>query len=385
MEHVDVTKKYDLPDEIRFCKKCVISNQRPRMVFDDEGVCLACRYAEHKHNEVDWNERERELKDLLDRFRRDDGAHDVIVPSSGGKDSAIVAHVLKHEYGMNPLTVTWSPHLYTEIGWDNFQKFIHVGGMDNILGTPNGLVHRRLTKCALIENGDPFMPFIFGQVLFPLRMAFKLGIKLIFGGENGEAEYSGDPEAWHKKGFEMEDYARFWFSGNSLEAYLDKGFSRQELAMYLPPDQTGVMESGIERYFFSYFRKWVPQENFYYAAKHTGFKPNPDGRSEGTYSKYASLDDRLDGFHYYFGLLKFGIGRATSDAAHEVRDGHIDREEAVALVRRYDAEFPKKHFTEFLEYCGMTEDEFWEIAERWRNHDIWVQENNEWKLKVQVS
>ena len=128
--------------------------------------------------------------------------------------------------------------------------------------------------------------------------------------------------------------------------------------------------SGVERHFWSYYKKWFPQEHFYYAADNTGFEVNPDGRSEGTYSKYASLDDRIDGFHYYLMLLKFGIGRATSDAAHEIRDGHIDREEAVALVRRYDTEFPEKHYRDFLEYCQITKEYFWDVCERWRNENL---------------
>ncbi|HEB80134.1 MAG TPA: N-acetyl sugar amidotransferase, partial [Rhodospirillales bacterium] len=110
----------------------------------------------------------------------------------------------------------------------------------------------------------------------------------------------------------------------------------------------------------------------------------PDGRSEGTYSKYASLDDRIDGFHYYLSLIKFGIARATSDAAHEIRDGHLTREEGVALVKRYDTEFPKKHYREFLEYCDITEDHFRNVVERWRNDKLWKRENGEWVLKDAV-
>jgi ubiquinone/menaquinone biosynthesis C-methylase UbiE len=83
----------------------------------------------------------------------------------------------------------------------------------------------------------------------------------------------------------------------------------------------------------------IPQENYYYAAENTGFKPNTE-RTQGTYSKYSSIDDKTDPFHYFMTLIKFGIGRTTYDSAQEVRTGHITREEAVALVRRYDTEFP---------------------------------------------
>ena len=98
-------------------------------------------------------------------------------------------------------------------------------------------------------------------------------------------------------------------------------------------------------HFYGYYKFWDPQENFYYAQKHTGFSVNEE-RTEGTYSKYASLDDKLDS-SFYLAFIKFGIGRATSDSAHEIRDEKITREEGIALVKKYDDEFPDKYFSYF--------------------------------------
>lgn len=382
MEKINVMKKYNLPSEVKYCKKCVISNQRPRVVFDEEGVCNACRWWEIKETKIDWVERERQLQDLCNRYRRNDGTHDVVVPSSGGKDSSYVAHMLKSKYNMNPLTVTWAPHIYTQIGWDNFQALIHKG-FDNILGTPNGLVHRKMTRISLEEMGEPFQPFIYGQVWFPVQVAVNYGIGLIMDGENGEVEYGGDPEA-EKPGFTVADADRYWFSNRPVQDWLDHGFTKSDLAHYMPPAGELIEKAKLERHFFSYYYDWRPQKHYYYAQEHCGFVPNPDGRSEGTYSKYASLDDRIDGFHFFFMMLKFGIGRATSDAAHEIREGVLDREEAVQLVRRYDTEFPKKHFQEFLEYCDISEAHFWDVAEKWRNDNLWEKHGNDWVLKQQV-
>ena len=115
--------RYGLPPEVIFCKKCVVSNQRPNtsneykhtgetkkeaINFDKDGVCDACTYAEIKNSAINWSEREKELKDLCDRYRKDDGSYDCLVPGSGGKDSFYTAHVLKYKYGMHPLTVTWA-------------------------------------------------------------------------------------------------------------------------------------------------------------------------------------------------------------------------------------------------------------------------------------
>jgi len=160
----NLVEKYSLPLHVQYCKRCTMSNQRPRITFID-GVCSACLYADYK-KQIDWNERELELKDLCDRYRKGNGEYDVIVPSSGGKDSGFVAHQLKYVYGMTPLTVTWAPLKATEIGRKNLDAFID-SGFDNVLGKPNGKVTRRLTALSTEYLGDPFQPFIYGQTNFP--------------------------------------------------------------------------------------------------------------------------------------------------------------------------------------------------------------------------
>lgn len=382
---MDIQKKYGLPDDVKFCTRCVISNQRPRIEFDDFGVCGACRVADLKQ-QIDWDERERELRTLLDKHRRSDGYWDVVVPCSGGKDSVYVAHKLKFEYGMNPLTVTWAPHAYTDVGRRNLEKLIH-SGIDNIVGTPNGQLHRLLTKLSTVHLGDPFQPFIYGQKAFPMRMAIIHNIPLVMYGEDGEVEYGGDMKAVGRRSHNIsEDMTKHYFSGMPPEVWEQYGISKELLNFYFPPTTAEANKVGLENHFFGYYTKWVPQENYYYAVEKIDFEPEPDGRSEGTYSKYASLDDKFAGFHNYFAYLKFGLGRATSDAAHEIRDGHITRDEGVALVRKFDGEFPKKHFKEFLEYIDMSEVEFKEIENKFRADHLWIKNaNGQWTLKNHVS
>ena len=372
----------ELPDEIHFCKRCVISNQRPRIVFDENGVCSACRYADEKETLIDWGARREELVKLLDQHRGK-GDFDVIVPCSGGKDSAVVAHRLKHEYGMRPLTVTWSPFLYTEIGRRNLDAFI-ASGFDNVTCTPNGELHRVLARHCFELVGDPFHAFVMGQLAYPFRVALQTGAKLIFYGENGEAEYAGVDAVKNFRGMPLEYFDRHYFKGVAAAEFQQYGFSERDLSLYRMPPLEQLKQAGIEMHWWGYYNKWTPQWNYYYAVENTGFKANPE-RSEGTYSKYASLDDKMDGIHYYLGFLKFGIGRATQDAAQEVRSGHITRDEAIALVRRYDGEFPSKYFQECLEFMNITEDEFWDVANRYRQHHIWDRaEDGTWFLRKQV-
>ncbi len=378
----DIIQKYNLPQPVRFCRRCVVSNQRPRIRFDEEGVCGACRYAEYKRTHVDWKQRERELKDLCDRFRKSDGSYDVVVPCSGGKDGGFVAHQLKYQYRMNPLCVTWAPLLPTAIGRTNLDNFI-AAGFDHVLGTPNPQVARLLTKLSFMHLGDPFQPFIYGQTNYPLKMAIMHNVPLIMYGENGEVEYGGDMKNAFGPTRQVADHDDHYFSGLPPEFWLEHGLSSTDLAAFRAPAYEQIVAQRTEIHFLGYYRFWDPQENFYYCREHNNFTVNPE-HSEGTYSKYASLDDRLDGFHYYLGFVKFGIGRATSDAAHEIRDSKITREEGIALVRRYDGEFPRKYFADFLDYTGIDEQTFRDVVDSWRSDHLWKCENGEWKLRHTV-
>ncbi len=384
------------PKKVLWCKKCVLSNQRPRVIFDQYGVCSACKNMEYK-NKIDWNEREKQLISLLDKHRKNNGEWDVIVPSSGGKDSGFVAHKLKYEYNMNPLLVTWSPLQYTDIGLQNFRN-LNEAGFVNLKCTPNGIMHRKLARLSFEEFGDAFHVFVLGQTYYPVHMALKFNIKLIFYGENGELEYAGDPEGADKPYrdlVENESWFKGYLKGTTLndlikyaienKDYIPKNFLKDpDLNFYKAPQKEEMIKKEIRKiYYFSFFNKWNPQENYYYCSKKTGFKPNPE-RNEGTYSKYTSVDDKMDGFHFYLRYIKFGLGRCMEDAAHEIRDGHISREEGVALMKKYEGEFPKKYFKEFLDYLQITENHFWDVVDSWRSDHLWKKENDKWVLRYPI-
>lgn len=399
-----IKTKYGLPEKVIFCNKCVISNQRPSstvefkntskdkketIAFGENGTCSACRYAEYKDTEIDWKKREQELIKLCNKHRSKNCNYDCIVPGSGGKDSAFTAHILKYKYGMNPLTVTWAPHLYTSIGWENFQNWMHVGGLDNLLFTPSGIAHRTMTKLAFENLLHPFQPFIIGQRYMGPKFALLYKIPLVFYGEN-QAEYGNNIMGNDKPTMDDKFYATpttlstLFLGGVSAKKLVEnKRISIKDLSPYLPVSKKDTDKAGIQVHYLGYYLKWDSQECYYYASKHTGFKANTE-RTEGSYSKYSSIDDKTDPFFYYTTLIKFGIGRATYDAAQEIRNKKITREEGVALVHRYDQEFPQKYFKEFLDYIDTTEDKFWKLINAGRSPHLWKKEKNQWKLKHEV-
>ena len=410
---------YGLPSEVKYCTKCVISNQRPNSAveyvhkkdtkkltinFDESGVCDACNFTSKKINDINWEERDSQLRELCNRYRRSDGSYDCIVPGSGGKDSFYASHILKTVYGMHPLTVTWAPHVYTDWGWKNFQAWIHAGH-DNYLMTPNGKVHRLLTRLSTELLFHPFQPFMFGQKSLAPKMAILFDIPLVFYGEN-EAEY-GNPISDTENAirstsyFTTENQNSIYLGGVSIgELKSEFGLSQNDLQPYLPADADQISIKKIEVHYLGYYLKWHPQSCYYYAVEQGGFIASPE-RTPGTYSKYNSIDDRIDDLHYLSTGIKFGLGRASYDAAQEIRSGDISREEGVALVKKFDHEYPERFIEEMFKYLSLSEKEFpiaskmFEnsimdrdyfrlLMDKFRSPHLWVNEAGLWNLRHPV-
>ena len=395
--------KYGLPREVLFCKKCVMSNQRPvsevefkhnintrkkTMAFDGEGICDACRANEQKER-INWENREKELLILLDQYRSKDGSYDCIVPGSGGKDSAFQAHILKTKYGMHPLTVTWPPILYTDYGYENWKNWIDIGGFDNISFRRNGRIMKLLTKLAIENLLHPFQTFILGQKNLGPKIAAKFGIPLVFYGEN-EAEY-GNPIADNSSSLRDRSFHTFshidelYLGGVSVRELREKyNVQLGDLMAFLPASADELEKANIQVHYLGYYLRWTPQEVYYYAVENTGFKARPF-RTQGTYSKYNSIDDKIDDLHYYTTFIKFGIGRATYDASQEIRNNHINREEGQALVKKFDGEFPGRYFNDIMDYIEMKPEKFHELCDSFRSPHLWVNMKAEWKLRHTVN
>ncbi len=396
---------YGLPKDVKFCKLCVISNQRPASIpefrhtpdragakymnINDDGICDACMHAAEKEK-INWEKRESELLQLLDKYRKNNGEYDCLVPGSGGKDSCYQSHILKTKYGMNPLTCTWSPFLYTDYGLKNFNNWLAVGGHDNVSFRPNGEIMKLLTKLSIQNLFHPFQTFILGQKNLPPKIAKQYNIDLIFYGEN-EAEY-GNPLADNAKSlrdksfFSLQNIDDIYIAGMPLKELKEKhGIKNGDLTSFLPMKASELDGSNLQVHYLGYYLKWIPQEAYYYSVENLGFEARPF-RSQGTYSKYHSIDDKIDDLHWYTTFIKFGIGRASYDASQEIRNKHLTREEAVALVNKYDGEFPNRYFDELMDYIGMEPDEFHQLADKFRPPHLWEKPKgaNDWRLKTKL-
>ena len=367
---------------IIFCKNCVTPNTRPRIVFNKNGVCNACVNNQEKNLTVDWNERSEEFKKIIRiiKHKNINKQYDCIVPWSGGKDSTYIALRLKNEFGLNPLLVTFAPLIPNKIGRHNREILLDYG-FDSIYFRPNQKVAKILAKRFFIERGNPKVAWDAGINSIPVKIALNFKINHIFYAEHGESEYGGlvlDEES--KKKRDLKEVIEHQI-GDYPENWINQDISEKEIKSYTYPSDEVLNKANITSHYFAYYFKWSINENYKYVKKILpDFKENEYGRTEGTFTNFDSLDDKIDDLYYYMQYIKFGFGRTTRDASRFIMNGEMTRNQALKYVREYDGEFPTRNFKQVLNYLDISDLDFEEIVNKHRNKEIWQQKNNNWEL-----
>lgn len=359
---------------MNYCKRCVMPDTKPDLHLDEEGVCNACRSYEQR-KEIDWPERERELNEVLNKYRNNDGSNwDCIIPVSGGKDSTYqVVRML--QLGMNPLCVTATTCHLSEVGRKNIENIKNLG-VDYIEFSTNPVVRRKLNRIGLTQVGDISWPEHCGIFTIPVRAAVQFKVPLIVWGENSQNEYGGPAAA-----ADNNVLTRRWleeFGGLLGLRVTDlvgmEDISNKHLIPYTYPEDEELKHVGVTGIFLGYYMPWDGYSNALIAQAH-GFT-SLQTTVEGSVVNYENLDNYQTGIHDYFKYLKFGFGRATDIACLHLRRGRITRKDAVAMVKRHDGKFPwtylGKPLTEILEPLEMSVEEFVKVCDRFTNKKLFV-------------
>ena len=320
---------------------------------------------------------------MLKKYRKDNGEYDCIVSGSGGKDSSFQAHILKHKYGMNPLTVTYSPILPTEIGIRNFYNWIDIGGFDNYFFRANGKISSILAKEAFLNLLHPMQPFKFGIKMFASKMALKFNIDLVIYGEPYLEYGSGSKkENSFDKDYYINDNHDIYLGGLSVDDIKKKyqWIKDSDLQSFMPIRSSDLKGKKLNPIFLGYYLKYEPQEIYYYAVENCGFEPDTQ-RTDGTYGRYTGVDDKFDWLHFYTHYIKFGIGRCRFDASHEIRNNHITRDEGIMLLKKYEGEYPKRYLDDCYDFMGIDKKEAIKIIDSFRPSHLWEKDKKKnWKL-----
>lgn len=362
---------------IKYCKRCVMPDTKPDLFIDEEGVCNACRSYESR-KEADWDERKKELTQVLDKYRSKDGSNwDCIIPVSGGKDSTFqVLRML--QLGMNPLCVTSTTCDQSELGRKNIENIKRLG-VDYIEFSPNKDVRKKLNRIGLSQVGDIAWPEHVGIFTVPVKAAVQYKIPLIVWGENSQNEYGGPAAA-----SENNVLNRRWLEefGGLLGLRVSdlvglEGIEQKHLIPYMYPSDEELMHVGVTGIFLGYYLPWDGYSNALLAQAH-GFT-SYHSTVEGSIVNYENLDNHMHGIHDYFKFLKFGFGRATDIACLHVRRGRITREDALELVKLHDGKYPwsylGKPLKDILGPLDITIEEFDKICDRFTNKKLFMKDS----------
>ena len=360
---------------MRYCKKCIMPDTRPETVFDEEGVCDACRSAEKKHDTIDWAEREKELFKVLEKYRSDGSWYDCIIPVSGGKNSCYQAYMMKEHFGMHPLCVNFIPCDQTETGIKNL-LFLRDMGFDLIQVGTNRQVYREMMRVGFFKLGDCCWPEHIGIFTAPFRVAYQYKVPLLIWGENPHFEYGGPAAVRDGSVLDHKWLEEFQMLGYRLSDLEQDGFDMKDLKSLTYPTDAELNEVGVTGLFMGHYIKWDNHKQFE-QMRELGFHVNPDGPVEGAYTNYENLDCKwIGGLHDYMKYIKYGYGRATDQLCFEVRSGRMTREEAAKLVIQYEGKIPWKYVPDLLEYLNITEEGFLDNLDRFTNKRLFQCDDN---------
>ncbi len=367
---------------VRYCTRCIMPDTRPRVVFDDSGVCNACRNADEKRA-IDWDARRAEFVALIERYRSTDGRWDCVVPWSGGKDSTSIALRLKFEFALNPLLVTFSPLIPNAIGSRNREALIQLG-FDHMFIRPNQRVMRHFAQRFFTERGNPKVAWDAGVNAAPVQAAVNLGIPLVFYAEHGESEYGG--RVLREESKKIRDFTEVIEHqiGDNPNNWIDDVVGSGDLNPYRYPAPEGLARVGVTALYFAYFFRWSMADNYDYVRARMPFAAHPAGRTPGTFTDFDSVDDKSDDLYYYMQYIKFGFGRTVRDACRMIQNDRMSRDQAVALAHQFDGEFPEADLSEMLEYINFDRPAFDAIVDRHRNSELWTKKGAVWTLRYPV-
>jgi imidazoleglycerol phosphate synthase cyclase subunit len=370
------------PSRIRWCTRCVYpSISAAPMEFDEAGVCMGCRMSDVKAGIApgEWARRRELLKDIFQRYRCKDGSrHDVVIAVSGGKDSWYQTHVIKHEFGLNPLLVTYDGNNWTDVGWRNMVRMREVFECDHVVVRPSVGTLKKLNRLAFTIMGDMNWHAHVGITTAPVQVAVDKKIPLVIWGEHGYLDLSGQFSMYDFPEMSYRDRLEHFARGYEWNFFVGmEGLSSQDMSVWKYPSDQDIFDIDLRGIYLGNYVYWEANEHSKMIVDRYGFETS-DEPFERTYRTMSNLDDMHEnGVHDYLKYVKFGYGRCTDHACKDIRAGLMTRERGLELVRQMDHVKPRD-LRRWLEYTGETEDHFDRVADTFRDPRVWRMSGGQW-------
>jgi len=346
--------------DLERCSCCVLPITWETLYFDNEGVCNVCSNWEKKKHSINWKEREKMLLKIFETAKKRKDAYDCIVPFSGGKDSTFILWAIVKRYGLKPLVVSYDHCFYRSRTLDNRMRTFRKLGVDVITFTPNWQVVKKTMLEAFKRKGDFCWHCHVGVSAYPMQIAVKFKIPLVVYGEGG-GEYEGYfryEELEESDEWKFNRRANLGIRAEDMAGFI--GADLRDLDPYIYPTKVELESVGVKSMPLGNFIPWDVHKHVEIIKKELDWK---EDEIESGYPglTYEKIECMFTGMRDYIKYLKRGFSRMTHLATLDIRHGRITRQQAMELIKKHEGKKPKS-LKVFLEYAGITEDEFNKIA-----------------------
>jgi len=347
--------------ELRRCTRCVLPETHETIVFDGAGVCNVCHQQEFKQTQVDWTAKKKELDALVEAHR---GKHDYdcLVPFSGGKDSTWTLYYLVKEYGLKPLVVRFDHGFLRPGVEENTKRVLRELGCDFHHFTPNWKVVRKLMLQTFLEKGDFCWHCHTGIFSYPMWVALRYQVPLIFWGEPSAeytAYYSYDQaEEVDEKRFNR--YVNLGINAQDMILRLGGTVEERDLRPFTYPPLKELRKLNYRSVCLGSYVAWDVKRQSETIERELGWKGDQVENVPSEYS-YEKIECYLQGVRDYIKYIKRGYTRPAHLASIDIRNHRLTRDQGLDMVKQYEGKRPPS-LDLFLEFVGLSEQEFLQIA-----------------------
>ena len=367
------------------CSGCLNPSTRPNVSFNKDGLCSVCELKESsKKGHIDWSLRALEISEISNWGRENTkNSYDCIVTVSGGKDSMRQAFYARDELGLNPLLVSavYPPERLTERGADNLSNLVE-HGFDCVSVGLNPQILKKLTKHTLFKYLNIITAAEFGLYAIPIHVAIAHKIPLVFLGENpvqtiGEKHGKSNGDASEMRNSNT-------LMGGSSDIFLETGVTRQDLHFYNYPSKEDVDSAKLRLvYLGHYIEDWDGWNNAKFAIEKGIVTRDETPEDIGDLWGVSALDEDFRILNQHLKYLKYGFGHVTDQVMERIHSGMMNREEGKKLIKEFDGNCHPRYIEKLCNYLEISIKDFWIVAEKARNEDIWIKNNSgDWSLNI---
>lgn len=352
--------------KLTWCQNCLLPDSRPNLIIESNGCCSACNNFQKK-NKINWKKRRDEFLLLTKKIKAKKLRYDCLIPVSGGKDSTWQT-IKCLDYGLNPLAVTWKTPKRTKIGQENLNNLISLG-VDHIDWTINPVIEKRFMLESFKKFGTTAIPMHLALFNIPTSVASHFKIPYIVWGENSAVEYGNLNKKMSQKILDKSWYKDYGVTYNTkAKDWVSKRLPQKKMSSYFDYKVFEKKNYKPTSIFLGYFFSWDPNETFRISKKF-GFKASKYPKTG--YYDYADIDDDFISIHHWLKWYKFGFTRMFDNLSLEIRNKRISRNRALNIIKTAGVKTPMKDIAEFCKYCNISINDFFVIAEKFRNKKIW--------------